>query len=865
MVKKQERNDMEVANNYTVEEKLKHILNLFFGMNPRNKFWLLEVLLLAKRGEIVICHNEIDTDDYLLCEIDTSLLANTGGTAKTLKDWQEKGIRSEYAVGRTTESIKNLLMEIDNTLTEREQDGSGIFTIKQMEPLDLMEIVRIICSLPSDWFQNGIGIFAEKVLLFIARNEGKSGGMYLQPIQVSHLIMNLLDVKAGSVYNPYAGLASYGTILNDNVEYHAQEISQIYLIARLNLLLHGKDDSRCVKGDSVSEWYDQPVDYIVSTPPFNARISERRCDTMEADFFARAYNQARKKVAALVSGFFCTATGGQAFAIRKTLIEEDLVEYVIKLPNNLFFGTNIPAFAVVLNREKEHKGKVIFVDASECFKKQGIKNVLDESMVISLLKSDDKYHSAIVDNSAIFSHSCSFIPEGYIERMLIEAKEGDPYISLQHILMPCSRNEIELQKGEYPITIFPFSELQLIVKSSDIPQKDVNTHVPACLIEEDCIIIDTRRQLRSIYVTLDDTQAYYMPYYSAFKVDTSVVIPEYLVMQLRQPYLVKQIVVDNVVSRGISPEFYIAKVLIPSLEEQKAAVIRYKEQLLQDMGMQLNDIFDKKRADYINVIRARKHDMRPYVRELGSIERMMGQYIRNIEATAIASKMTSLLDQHKIALDKLKDLIDIFSEEQQFGKPEQFNINKYFVELEINHDETRGYWIEYDRDDNAIAEYGIPVPCGGPYDENFAPIDPDSELYKELVEDINKFPLIVDINHVDFERLVTNIIENAVTHGFTDPNREDYGIGVDLTIDMDKKMFQIDFSNNGTPLPSGMDKQRYGILGEKAGINGRTGRGGHIVKSIVEHYHGDYDVFMDGQNTVVRILLPISNYDYEFE
>jgi signal transduction histidine kinase len=336
-------------------------------------------------------------------------------------------------------------------------------------------------------------------------------------------------------------------------------------------------------------------------------------------------------------------------------------------------------------------------------------------------------------------------------------------------------------------------------------------------------------------------------------------------MQLRQPYMAKQIVVDNIVSRGVFPEFYIAKVLVPSLEEQKAAVIRYKEQLLQEMGMQLNDIFDKKKADYINVIRARKHDMRPYVRELGSIERMMGQYIRNIEASPIASKMTSLLDQHKIALDKLKDLIDIFSEEQQFGKPEQFNINKYFVDLEINHDETIGYWIEYDRDDNAIAEYGIPIPVGGPYDEDQVPINPDSDLYKELIEKINNFPLVVDINHVDFERLVKNIIENAVTHGFTDSNRKDYGIGIDLTIDMDKKMFQIDFSNNGTPLPSGMNKQRYGILGEKAGISGRTGRGGYIVKSIVEHYHGDYDVFMDGQNTVVRILLPISNYDYEYE
>ena len=62
-----------------------------------------------------------------------------------------------------------------------------------------------------------------------------------------------------------------------------------------------------------------------------------------------------------------------------------------------------------------------------------------------------------------------------------------------------------------------------------------------------------------------------------------------------------------------------------------------------------------------------------------------------------------------------------------------------------------------------------------------------------------------------------------------------------------------------------MNKQRYGILGEKAGSTGRTGRGGYVVKSIVEHYHGDYDVFVDGKNTVIRVLLPIAPYDYEYE
>lgn len=860
MVKKQEKSHMAVANNYTVEEKLKHILNLFFGMNPRNKFWLLEVLLLAKRGEIVICNNEIDTDDYLLCEVDTSLLAVTGGTEKTLKDWQERGISSEYAVGRTTESIKNLLMEIDNTFTEREQGGSNIFSIKQMDPLDLMEIVRIICSLPSDWFQNGVGVFAEEVLSFIARNEGKSGGMYLQPIHVSHLIMDLLDVKDGSVYNPYAGLASYGTILSDDVEYHAQEISQLYLIARLNLLLHGKDDSRCLKGDSVYEWYDQPVDYIVSTPPFNARISDRRNDTMEADFFARAHNQARKKVAAIVSGYFCAATGGLSFSIRKTLIEKDLVETVIKLPSNLFYGTNIPAFVVLLNRNKEHKGKVKFVDASECFKKQGVINMLEESMVLSLLNSDDKHRYALVDNNIVFANGCSFIPERYIAKMLIEAEGNDNYIALQHVLMPCSRQSVELNKGVYPIVVFPFTELQFSVKSCEIVKKDVLAHVPACTIEEDCIIIDTRRQLRSIYVTVDETPAYYMPYYHAFKVDTSVLNPEYLVMQLRQPYMAKQIIVDNMVSRGVPSEFYIAKVLVPSLEEQKETVIRYKEQLLKNMGMQLNDIFEKKKADYINEVRMRKHDLVPYTRELGSIQRRMQRIIENCtDLDTLKEQLFDKLQKHSIALLKLSNLLEDLSREETFGKAEPFNLDKYFYELVINHEWRDGFNIEYSVDDDALKEYGLPNHDSSLFKKDFFAGMISIEARRTTP---NKYvQLLVDIAPNDFERMVRNIIENADKHGFVDKDYEYYSIYIHLTVDTEREMYQIDFSNNGRPFPKGLDKDRYGILGEKAGENAGTGKGGYIVKQIVEHYGGDYDVFTDGDFSTVRIWLPIKNVE----
>ena len=109
----------------------------------------------------------------------------------------------------------------------------------------------------------------------------------------------------------------------------------------------------------------------------------------------------------------------------------------------------------------------------------------------------------------------------------------------------------------------------------------------------------------------------------------------------------------------------------------------------------------------------------------------------------------------------------------------------------------------------------------------------------------------------DFKRLVNNILNNAKKHGFTNPNKKDYVVQINASIDVESSMYRIDFRNNGNPLPEGMNKMRYGIKGEKAGKTAGTGLGGNYVKSFVEHYGGDYDIFMEDGWTVVRIFLPI--------
>ena len=140
--------------------------------------------------------------------------------------------------------------------------------------------------------------------------------------------------------------------------------------------------------------------------------------------------------------------------------------------------------------------------------------------------------------------------------------------------------------------------------------------------------------------------------------------------------------------------------------------------------------------------------------------------------------------------------------------------------------------------------------------EDYIVLDNKKENKKIVIPISDGIPTI-SVSKNDFQRAVNNIIDNARRHGFTDPNRDDYEINVKLFIDNERKMIRIDFRNNGNPLPDGMNKTRYGIKGEKAGRTGGTGIGGNYVKSFVDHYGGDYDIFMEDGWTVVRIYLPI--------
>lgn len=295
------------------------------------------------------------------------------------------------------------------------------------------------------------------------------------------------------------------------------------------------------------------------------------------------------------------------------------------------------------------------------------------------------------------------------------------------------------------------------------------------------------------------------------------------------------------------------KIIVPNHTDLERATFLSEAnyQAKEASKKKMEESLNEKKSEYINEVRMRKHDMRPHLRQMTSSERLMLYYLDNTNDIEDLIKLLKkqLFTSHN-ALQSLSELVEHLSNEERFGEPESVNLNDYFHNIEKNSE----------------VNFTIKVSCEKALAQKKKEIEELKEKNKKEnvpsmqgmdEKSITECSLDVYIAPVDLDRIVNNIIENARRHGgLSDGRKTDYYISIDVKIDYQRDMYQIDFSNNGKPLPKGMTKERYGLKGEKAGPNAGTGSGGYIVKSIVEHYGGDFDLFSTDGITTIRIYLP---------
>ena len=327
-----------------------------------------------------------------------------------------------HAIEDANMRLRGIFGEIDFNNKERFPDSTLETLLQHFEAYRLRQ-----CDVEPDILGNAY----EYLIAQFADDAGKKGGEFYTPKMVVRLIVECLRPGEGmTVYDPTCG--SGGMLLeawhhlrrNDknskSLRLYGQEMNlNTWAICQMNLFLHGIDDAFIEKGDTlrnpkhrVSEGSKalMTFDRVVANPPFSLKEwgneEWKGGDTYGRDKYGcppKSYGDlafVQHMVASLNSAGMLGVVlphgilfrGGAEGKIRQGMLEDDLVEAVIGLAPNLFYGTGIPACVLVLNRDKpaDRKGKVLFVNGAEEMVEGKNQNSLSEKNVARLA---DTFHA----------------------------------------------------------------------------------------------------------------------------------------------------------------------------------------------------------------------------------------------------------------------------------------------------------------------------------------------------------------------------------------------------------------------------------------------------------------------------------------
>ena len=261
-----------------------------------------------------------------------------------------------------------------------------------------------------------IGNAYEYLIKNFAASGGQKAGEFYTPPEVSDLISELLDPQTGdSICDPACGSGSLlmkcgrKVVTNHDSKQYAlygqEAIGSTWSLSKMNMFLHGEDNHKIEWGDTIRnpKLLDKNgdlmlFDIVTANPPFS--LDKWGHDEAEHDKFSRF----RRGIPPKTKGDYAFILhmietlkpktgrmgvvvphgvlfrGSSEGKIRQQLIDENLLDAVIGLPEKLFYGTGIPA-AILIFKKAKSDNKVLFIDASREFKAGKNQNLLTEENI----------------------------------------------------------------------------------------------------------------------------------------------------------------------------------------------------------------------------------------------------------------------------------------------------------------------------------------------------------------------------------------------------------------------------------------------------------------------------------------------------
>jgi len=332
-----------------------------------------------------------------------------------------------------------------------------------------------------------LGNAYEYLIKQFADQGGTKGGEFYTPEEVVKTLVGIVKPKEGeSIYDPTTG--SGGMLINStyyieehggnpkNVSLNGQEINiSTWAICKMNMLFHDATGADIKKGDTIREPKHtnggvlKTFDVVLANPPFSLKnwgLDEAKTDGYNRFIYGlppKSYGDlafVEHMIASLNSkGRMGTVVphgvlfrGSSEGKIRKGLMSNgnDLIEAVIGLPQNIFYGTGIPAALLIINKDKseDRKGKILFIDASNGFIKDGNKNKLRDEDINKIIETFDKFetvekYAEVVDLKTIEENDFNLNISRYVD-----TTEEEEEVDIEAVLQDIREFKMKMVEGE---------------------------------------------------------------------------------------------------------------------------------------------------------------------------------------------------------------------------------------------------------------------------------------------------------------------------------------------------------------------------------------------------------------------------------
>lgn len=814
--------------------KFNKAVELFFGMNPAKRYWMLLALYFAKIHHLKIVDN-YDGNDFVMATLSSDLIDDS-----MLDKWKAKGIYSRSVVALVPDGQQELVNKVYDFVNDwEEEDIVSRFFSTTMEPVSLVEVAETLIGLSDAWYKE----FSDKAFDIIIRkaiNDAVYYSIFSQPKEIAELVIKLLDAKSGSVYEPYSGLCSIGALLNPNCNYVSQDCTDVCFLGELNLLINDKTNFVCEKGDSVSDWKGgDGYDYIISVPDQDNICEEY--GTSERDFFFRSAFNAKYKAIGIYNEHMCFDGYTPKWTNKiSELIKMDIIESVILLPNNIS-GTNTDIVVFVVNKKKTFKGQILFVDATDLYIEVSNRRVLKAEAVYQrcLQRTDN---TALISNAEILGELCNLHPIYYTRRVALTIPAGMKSVSLGNILSKAESVRADI--GKIYKNFEGFSNLDFIrsggiVDSSYLNEVKAGGLLRRRIVSEDCLICGLHTKFEVRYLETKGEEVIVHPAYMVFVVDKTAIDLLLLLSELSKSYFLQQLERYRRSSGYISiseDDFLKLSILMPLSQDELISQItdfatKRVTETLMPVFLEQKKLYEKGLEDFVNNQRERKHAVAQVLNEIvPSLDNVVSFISDNesVSKDSVVSKRFGTTLSQKLSLlqekiDKVVLMVDKFTALEKFGEPEVIDL------------------------------------C--PFLKDYSRSKLDSERYISSFRNVrykDVSPKVL-IAKDDFTQMLDNLFTNASKHGFSNPNRKDYEVRLSIELDMlQKPCVVIKVANNGDAVSKSISIDRLFVWGEGHG----SGIGCWQVKEIAEHYGGsvtynEYPDDMEGFVCEFRIVLPL--------